>query len=725
MGKTYMLGAAAAALAGFASGGQAAAQSGIESIVVTAERREANLQTAPVAITAITADQVENLGLFSAQDIGKVVPNLQLLPVTANPSTFQVGFRGGVEQVSGLIVSEPVVGIYVDDVYRARLQGANLQLADIERIEVLRGPQGTLYGRNTFSGAIKIVTRTPSLENQWAEAAVGYGSFNEVNVRASLGGGISESVGGSLSVFYRDQEHGWIFNRAQDRDIGAEENLALRGKLVYDEGPWNATLAVSYDRDDNDGYIPVAVQTDPPGQIPFNRETRLTTNDYIPRFGDDPYVTEFPQESVGETETFAVTLDLSRDFGGVTLRSITGYVDLTDVFRWDLAAGLNPAPGVFTPAFDRRADAEASQITQELQAQGNSLDGRLDWIFGLFYFAESGDQTLVDEIPLFGLPMLDPTILDIDTDSWAVFGQATYAATDRLSFTLGGRFSQDNKKFNGSIQDFASPTLRTDVELDETFSSFTPKFGVEFDVSDDIFTYASVARGFKAGGFNGLAVLNPLVLSTAYGPQNVWTYEVGLKSEWFDNRVRANVAGFINDISDIQQTAQIGAGSFAIQNVGDATVKGIELELTAQPVDPLTLFANVGWMDGDYDRIDPASQAAQSGATDIALLTEWTGQFGAIYSQPILDKYRIDVGATANYVGEHFIEVTNVLLIESYTRYDVFASIGEIDDRVKIRGEVKNLTDEANFVSGIVNVPFPALTPLRPRTWMLTLSAAF
>jgi iron complex outermembrane receptor protein len=187
---------------------QTGGERGLEEIVVTAQRREERLQETPVTVTAITAMQVDELGIGNTQDIAKLVPNLQLLPLTANPSTFQIGLRGGTEQTGGLIVSEPVVGLYVDDVYRGRLQGANFQLSDIERIEVLRGPQGTLYGRNTFSGAIKIVTRTPSNEKEWFDGSVGYGRFDELKAEASAGGGISDTLGASIAMLYRDQNDG-------------------------------------------------------------------------------------------------------------------------------------------------------------------------------------------------------------------------------------------------------------------------------------------------------------------------------------------------------------------------------------------------------------------------------------------------------------------------------------------------------------------------------------
>ena len=235
-----------------------------EVIIVTAQRREENLQETPVTVTALSQEALADLGISEVEDVARAVPNLQLLPVSANPSTLQVGLRGGSEQVGGLIVSEPVVGIYIDDVYRARLQGSNTQLGDIERIEVLRGSQGTLYGRNNFSGAIKIITRMPSADNEWLNASLGYGNFDTFRVQASMGQALTDTLGASLSLLYRDMGEGYIFNRAQDEFVGEEENLAVRGKLAYDDDAlhvfaqgtyaftdrFSATLGARYTEDD-------------------------------------------------------------------------------------------------------------------------------------------------------------------------------------------------------------------------------------------------------------------------------------------------------------------------------------------------------------------------------------------------------------------------------------------------------------------------------------------
>lgn len=696
-----------------------AQEGGLEEIVVTAQRREANLQATPVTVSAFSETQLQDLSIVETKDLGQAVPNLQLLPLTASPSTFQVGFRGGTEQTGGLIVSEPVVGIYVDDVYRSRLQGANFQLADIERIEVLRGPQGTLYGRNNFSGAIKLVTKTPSKDNQWMNAAFGVGSFSEKNYQLSVGGGLSENVGASFSVLYRDQADGYIFNRAQNQNIGAEENFLVRGKLNYEKDNFQAILSFSYGNDKNDGYIPLAIRYEPE-TVPSNFATRVTTDQVRPRFGDDPFVTEFPQESVGETEVTSWTLDLAYETDWATFRSITGYVDVRDVFRWDIAAGISDGMGGFTPSFDRRSDAEANQVTQELQAQGTAFGDKLDWIVGAFFFKENGDQRLKDDIPLFGLSDLPPTFLDIETTSWAVFAQGTYAITDRFSAFAGVRYTEDDKDFDASIFTFFPE--RTEVSLSETFSSVTPTFGLEFQAADNAYLYANITRGFKGGGFNGLAVANATVLRAVYEPQYVWAYEAGAKTDWLDNRLRANIAVFYNDISGSQQTANVGPGSFATQNVGDLSIFGVELEVTAQPVEWLTVFTNVGYMDGDYGTLDPASQAFASGAQFLPLVTEWTGQLGFNVNKAVADQVLFKMGGTANYVGDHFLETTNSIQVEAYTRFDGFVAVSDMDSRFEIRLEGRNLSDEVNYVTGFANSPNPALAALRPRTWMLRLT---
>ncbi|MBC2668492.1 TonB-dependent receptor [Novosphingobium piscinae] len=681
-------------------------------ILVTALRTTTKLQETPIAITAVGQADLENKQIANAQDIAKAVPGLTLIPVSANPSTFQLALRGGTEQTPGLIVSEPAVGLYVDDVYRGRLQGSNLQMADIERIEVLRGPQGTLYGRNTFSGALKVITRTPGANDKWFNASAGYGSYNEFRGDASVGGALAGNLGGSLAVFYRNQDDGWIFNRAQNRMVGRENNFVGRAKLAYDDGTLKVVASASYAKDVNDGYLPVNVSF-VPDAARVNYATRVFTRNARPVVAGDPFVTSSPTPSRGETEVFTAGLDLSYQVGAVTLRSITAYVDTTDYFRWDLAAGLQVAPTVFISTFDRGSASSARQWSQELQATGASLNDKLTWLLGVYYFNEQGTQDFSDAFFGFQLPLF---VQRTRTDSYAAFAQANYALSERTSLTLGGRYTRDDKRFDATI---AAPTNLT-AGLNASFDAFTPKLGLEHKFSPDAMGYLSVSRGFKAGGFNGLSRA-PAVLNAVYRPQTVWAYEAGLKAEFLDRKLRTNLAVFVNDIDNLQQTAQRGT-DFPQINVGSARVWGVELELTARPVPGLDLFSAVAYNNGRYTRLDPAADAATSGARDIPLVSDWQVRLGGTFEQPLNERLLARIGGNMNYTGPYNAAVTNALVVAGWTRIDAFAALATADKRWELNLSVQNLTDQVTYTSGIVGPPFqPALNVLRPRTWMTTL----
>ena len=685
------------------------AQQAEPEILVTALRTTTKLQETPVAITAISQKDLANQQIVNTQDVAKAVPGLTLIPVSANPSTFQLALRGGTEQAPGLIVSEPVVGIYVDDVYRGRLQGSNLQMSDIERVEVLRGPQGTLYGRNTFSGALKVITRTPGENNSWLNASLGFGSFQEVRGDMSVGGKVADKLGASLSLLYRNQTDGWIFNRAINSKVGKERNFAGRAKLAYEDGPLRIIAAAAYTKDDNDGYLPVNVRF-VPDAARVSYATRVFTRNAEPVVPGNAYVTSSPTPSQGETEVFTGSLDIALEAGSVTLRSITAYVDTKDYFRWDLAGGQQAASGAFISTFDRGSASGAQQWSQELQATGASLDDKLNWLAGVYYFHETGDQDFQDAFFGFGLPLFTQRT---KTDSYAVFAQANYALTDSTSITLGGRYTRDEKRFDAAI---AAPTNVT-AGLSAKFNSFTPKLGIEHKFGPDVMGYLAVSKGFKAGGFNGLSRA-PAVLNAVYRPQTVWAYEAGLKAEVLDRKLRANLAVFINDIDDLQQTAQRGS-DFPQINVGSARVWGVELEVNARPTDGLTLFGAVSYNNGRYKTLDPLSDAARSGARDIPLVSEWQGRLGASFEQPVGEHLVFRIGSNLNYTGPYNSVVTNALVNAGWTRIDGFVALATADRRVELNISGQNLTDEVSYTSGIVGPPFqPSLNVLRPRTWM-------
>ena len=690
----------------------AAQEIALEEIIVTAERREADIQDTPVAVTALTAETLNNLQVANTIELDRTVPNLSVRELSANPSTFNISLRGNTESVGGLSVSESNVGVYVDDIYRGRLAGANLTFNDIERIEVLRGPQGTLYGRNTIAGAIKIVSRKPGNE-PWVDVSAGYGDWDHTEFKGSVGGPIADDAwAASFSMIYMENE-GYKFNRAIDEDVGVLENVAARAVLNYiGSDTLDMTLTAFVASDDNDGFIPTSATYG--GMPPTTSQAIFATGNI--------YTSQSPTPSRGKTDQWSITLNVSYDAGAFEFRSITGYMDLEDLFRADFTGGVEFAPGVYGAGFDRTALANHDQFTQEFQLLGTTAGERLDWLAGLFYFTEAGDQVINDKFGTF--PLL-PTTFDLKTDSYAVFGQLSYQWNSKVSIVGGLRYTQDSKSMDASIQDglFVFPVTLAEVSIDEDFSSISPKLGVDVEVNDDTLAYAYLAHGFKGGGFNGLAVGNPLVLSQPYNEETVWTLEGGIKTDLLDNRLRINAAVFYNQYDDIQMTAiiDVASFSFAEQNVGKATVLGLEVEASARLSEGLRIFGNAGFMTDKYDELDPLSSAAQNNAEDLPSTPAVTGMVGFSYERPLSASgadLKLQFGADYGYVGDHFGEVTNSVLIEAFYLFNAYVAIGSSDDRWQLRLAGKNVTDEQDLVFGSASTTGATAGP--PSFWLLS-----
>ena len=321
-----------------------AAQAEVEEITVSAERRDASLQEVPIAVSAFSVDDIQKLSIDITSDLGAAVPNMQTYQVTSNASAMQVFMRGAGIQNPGFIASESPVGIYVDDIYRGRLATANLDLADIERIEVLRGPQGTLYGRNTIAGAVKIITRTPG-EDFWADGSLAYGNFDTTKLTASVGGEVAPGLGASIAGLYHERGEGWIERGSVGgRELGEYDNKALRGKLNWFGGDvFGATLSLGYVDAENDGY----------NGIPYGPSYNPASAPGAPLEGF--YDTLVPDSSIGKgaTEQFNGALELAWALDAVTIKSITGYSDIDDEFNFDLNGGDSGpgSPGLSLPAF--------------------------------------------------------------------------------------------------------------------------------------------------------------------------------------------------------------------------------------------------------------------------------------------------------------------------------------------------------------------------------------
>lgn len=590
---------------------QAASQSGgLEEVIVTAERREASLQTVPIAVTALTQVDLENRQMSAPQDLALMVPSLKMTYNITSPTNLSPSLRGSTQQDASAIAAESPFGMYVDDIYVGRLNGNNVGFGDLQSVEVLRGPQGTLYGRNTLSGALKFTSRTPG-KDSWLTANAGVGDNDQYRAGFSMGGPLSDAWAASLSATYNHKDNEW-HNIATNTDQGLEENLAMRAKVHFMPGNgFDGVAFISYVDSKNDAMAMI------PGTTPgVASNHHFESNDVRPTFGyytlaTQPLTVSIPNMAAtpqGKTKQTIAGVNLSYDLGGPTIQSITGFVNTKDTFTNDFSGyGL----------IEAGSDINADQFSEELQVHGNAFGDRLAYFGGVYYLNETASQD-------WGWYFFGPAStskVKIKTESISAFGQADFKITDALSTTLGVRWTQDDKNFDTSIVQFVPFGGYTDpVSLHNTYSEWTPKFALDYTVPasasvDSMLLYASVAKGFKSGGYNGINITDLSNAQTPYGPESNWTYEIGAKSDLFGHRLRLNAAYFYEKATELALNATVIVNdipTFPVQNVGDATIQGLELEITAAVTDGLTVFWNPSFLSGKYTRLDPTSAPAQS-----------------------------------------------------------------------------------------------------------------
>jgi iron complex outermembrane receptor protein len=725
--KKHRLHRELAALAlGIAAGAQAQDGGGLEEVVVTAERRAASLQDVPVSVSALNAEGLENRQVQEAEDLQRFVPSLKMTNNITTPTNLSVSMRGSAVQDASLVVAESPFGIYIDDVYVGRMNANNVTLADIERVEVLRGPQGTLYGRNTLAGAVKFVTRDPG-EESWFTARVGAGNWDQYLASFSLGTPLGDAWAFSLAGQITEKD-GQFDNVAENTEVGLERNMALRGKLRYTgSDTFDAIAMISWSGAEND-----ALQQ-PPGITPgVPADQVFESDDIFPVVGHYNVATPFVPRQPGlsnapeaETEQLIASLTLSWELGQGTLRSITAYVETDDSFTTDFS-GLGAIVGGTEPVTD--------QYSQEFQYQAEAMDGRLNYILGAYFFLEEADQP-------FYWQFITPTsnsFIESEAESIAFFGQADYQLTDNLTATFGLRWMEDKKEFDISFEGLPSAILPVpasdQVSLDESYDAWTPRFALNYSfenvgVIDSGMTYVSASRGFKSGGFSGVAIFNLNDARIPYFEETNWTYELGLKADMFNNKLRVNGNFFFSRTEDAQLNATANGGqSFPVQNAGDVAVDGLELEITWVPTDGLTFFANAALLDSEFEDLSPNAAPAQS----VFLFNnpdptppqtpDYTYTVGADYRVPVpLGRAGSEflIGASYFSSDDYFVGSTNDFIISAYERVDGYLGLS-YGESWEFRLSARNLTDETDIISG--SRALGGFIYLPQREWMFTIN---
>jgi iron complex outermembrane receptor protein len=541
----------------------------VEEVVVTAQRTSQNLQVVPISVSAITAAALERQGVTSTEAMTLSVPGLDV----SRTSNGVTPFIRGVGSSYGSAGAESPVAIYVDGVYRPTPQGDIFSLNNIERVEVLKGPQGTLFGRNATGGVIQIITKDPSQDPEIA-TSVGYGNFETTQANVYATGGISRDVAIDVAGHFIDQEHGWGRDLSTGADIFKTQEISLRSKLLWTLGDrTHVRLAVDYNRLKSDFGLNIGFA---PGSIGLDGVT--TFSGFYNNRG-------IPADS-SVNRQYGASINIDHDFDWATLVSITSYRRFHAETPYDQDG--TPLPIVQITDISQRATTE----TQELQLR-SPASSALKWIVGAFYLH---DKSGYSDITIAGLAANPFPFINIvgfqTTDSYAGFGQVTAPISADTRATAGIRYTSDRRSINGS-NDLGGAVLLSGSNS-ETFEKPTWRLSLDHDFAPDILGYVSYNRGFKSGLFNTITYSQPAVK-----PEVLDAYEIGLKTELFDRRLRLNGAAFLYNYKGIQLTRLL-QGAALLFNAAAARMKGIDVDFDARLSHALSITGGATYLNGHY-----------------------------------------------------------------------------------------------------------------------------
>lgn len=587
----------------------------VNDIVVTAQRREQRLQDVPIPVTAFSADTADRLQLEDAFDVAKYVPSTHITQSAfKGTATFFIRGIGSLDLTSTV---DPPVTLYENDFIVPRPNANNIGLFDVERIEVLRGPQGTLFGRNTSGGAINIILKKPSQDaGGYFEGS--FGSYSKMQMRGTIDAPISDTVLTKTSGFFVD-DPGFIHNITTGQRVGGEQNWGLREDvrlLPNDDLTWD--LSASHTENRGLGFslrqagTPAPGRTSPPAPVYYENISGIRVSESC----NDPLAiwSAGLGGNCSKTQSLGLGSDLKYDTDAGSLQLLYNFRQYWATYQFD--STNNPTPvygggGLFS-------DGYGFSHSGELKWTSDLFDDRISYVAGLFYI-NIADSNRLSSASYNAATRVRSYTQDIrirtDTNSYAAYLQGDIKIADPLVLTLGGRFTHDVKKLAYIPQtEYGAPTISTEqviargqpIRLEE--NRFTPRIALQYKFSRDVSAYASATNGFKSGGWNGR--VNDPALVVAVAPERVWSYELGLRSQFFDRKATVNLTAFQQDVKGYQNTVQVllpGQTQITtlLQNIADFRVRGLEFELAYSPTDRLSITTSGSWLDAEYVRAYP------------------------------------------------------------------------------------------------------------------------
>lgn len=730
---------------------------GIQEITVTAQRREQKLQDVPIAVSAFTDQEMQNRQITRTIDLLAYVPNLQGHNNTGVGTANTYSLRG-LNNTESIATFDPPVGTYVDDVYISRQNANNLSFFDVDRIEVLRGPQGTLFGRNTVGGAINIIMKKPG-EDFGGFAELGYGKYDRVQGRASVDIPIiADKVLSKISGFYAD-DNGYVHNQSTGQTLNDQHSWGVRGALRFlfsDTATWDVSADYVYDAYSNLVNFENADGT----RVSY---TRLRSDTPL---GDSIVSSQLADNTLGNyTRSYSFSSNFQVEAGEATINFITGYRHLKQEFVTDSLDGLTTTSAVFdgvtlvsTPTQGTMAvlanDGYHRQFSQEIKITGKLFNDVLDYVAGFYYMNEQNSTIFANvNVPVTGVANATVTqdrTMDNGTEAYAGYAQFDGHITPALTVTAGIRFTNERKDISFAPNANALPRsgvlnqpfdtqdlVNAGIPVTQIARVWTPRFAINYKITPDVMVFASATKGFKSGGWNARA--NYAALALDFSRETVWSYEAGLRSEFLDRKVRFNLTGFYFVDSDFQLPAGYydsvtNSIVYLTRNFADMTNYGLESELTVVPTRNLNIYWSVGLQHARYKNLSDAvleqqqrcltlGQNCNTGIVtstgDIAKPTRAPGfsqTLGVNYTAELNDDFSLTPSVAWEYVGDNWVSTSNaaIALQKAHSIFNAGLTLRNAPGGWSLTAECTNCFNKTYVTSYLL---YPYLN--EPGRWMI------
>ena len=688
----------------------------LQEVTVSARRRNESLEKVPVAVSAFSGDDMKDLQANNIDGLQGAVPGINIVQGRGSSSSVNVFIRG-IGQPDALQTFDPGVGMYVDDVYYSRIQGALFSLFDIERVEVLRGPQGTLYGKNSTGGAIKIVTKDPSATPEGSVEGT-LGDYGRREGRFYFSGPISQTLSGNLAGVY-SRTDGYVTDPTTKAEYNNDNTKAVRGKLKWQpDDSFSATLSADYTKMDTHLTLgqataplyatdlalgQVLLFTPPGGEYDFKGETS-----FGPGHG---------QHLTHRGASLHMDWKLADRWD---VKSITAYRKLHSNSFIDIDATTLELGDVLV-------DFNQKQFSQELQLQYDN-GSNLQAVYGLYYLDEkvpSHQEAYADDFIRFATLPIDflRTIDDkLENKSWAGFAHVNWEFMSSWTLAAGVRYTHETKDyarttsafFGAPLQAFSQDPQAVIPATSKSWSAVTPSLSLEKQFTPQTMGYVSANRGFKSGGFNGRANDPAEAADPTFDPEYVWTYELGLKMRSADNRLQGNFAAYHSNYTDFQARVSEVKNpdsatpnfSFPVLNAAKLTIDGLEFEGTALLGQGTKLSTQLAWMNARYDKfVDPRTQLDPSlaGLHDhVPFSPKFTARVALAQTLGLSDGSALTFGADASYRSDTWLSVDNRagLMQKPYVVTGLFGVYDSADGHWQLRSGVRNLGDRVYKTDG-------------------------